>query len=276
MRTRKLIVNADDYNSDRERNRGIREAAEKGIVTSVSVIANLPFEKESIEGLKSTFGPRVGIHLNLTKGKPLTYPATTLVDEKGHFFKKRIAWRRALLKQYNIKEVEAEFRAQIYHLQTLGITPHHLDGNNHLHIFPGIAEVVVRIARDFNIRKIRLPWEKLQSASEFLQPRIFKKLFFGLLARKAYSRFKSSGLIFPENFFGIQFPRVSEIGSLKKFFRILPAGTTELMCHPGYRNQSLPTDQGSYYEKELSTLVHPEVIEEINRQKIALISYIDL
>ena len=146
MVTRNLIVNADDFNSDEERNRGILEAGEKGIATSVSVIANLPFNAESVAKLKTVFGPRIGIHLNLTKGAPIARRTTSLVDESNLFFKKKNAWRRALLHQYNLKEVEEEFAAQISRLQELGITPDHLDGNNHLHIFPQIAEVELESA----------------------------------------------------------------------------------------------------------------------------------
>jgi len=238
MAARKLIVNADDFNSDEERNRGILEAGEKGIVTSVSVIANLPFNAESVAKLKTVFGPRIGVHLNLTKGAPITRQTTSLVDESGHFFKKKNAWSRALLHQYNLKEVEEEFAAQISRLKESGITPDHLDGNNHLHIFPSIAEIVARLARDFGIRKIRLPLEKFQNPWHYFQPKAFKKYFFGFLAKRASFMFKSFDLLFPEHFAGIQFPQVGEIESLRKFFRKLPPGITELMCHPGYRPMS--------------------------------------
>ena len=238
MAARNLIVNADDFNSDEERNRGILEAGEKGIATSVSVIANLSFNAESVAKLKTVFGPRIGIHLNLTKGAPITRQTTSLVDESGHFFKKKNAWSRALLHQYNLKAVEEEFAAQISRLQELGITPDHLDGNNHLHIFPSIAEIVARLARDFGIRKIRLPLEKFQNPGHYFQPKAFKKYFFGFLAKRASFMFKSFDLLFPEHFAGIQFPQVGEIESLRKFFRKLPPGTTELMCHPGYRPMS--------------------------------------
>ena len=276
MVTRNLIVNADDYNSDEERNRGILEAGEKGIATSVSVIANLPFKAESFEKLKTIFGPKVGIHLNLTKGTPITQWTTTLTDESGQFFKKRNAWRRALFNQYNLTEVEEELAAQINRLRELGIIPDHLDGNNHLHVFPGIVEVIARLARDFSIKKVRLPLEKFISPMHYFQPNAFKKFSFASLAKRAYFVFKSFGLLFPEHFAGIQFPRVAETESLQKFFRKLPPGITELMCHPGYRNSSLLLTSGSIHEEELSALTHPEVLDTIKRENINLISYQDL
>jgi predicted glycoside hydrolase/deacetylase ChbG (UPF0249 family) len=77
---RNLIVNADDFNSDEERNRGIFEAAEKGMVTSVSVIANMPFNAESVEKLKARVGPRIGVHLKPDQRCPLKRAGRILVD----------------------------------------------------------------------------------------------------------------------------------------------------------------------------------------------------
>ena len=276
MLPRNLIVNADDFNSDEERNRGILEAGEKGIVTSVSVIANLPFNAESVAKLKTVFGSRIGIHLNLTKGAPIARRTTSLVDENNQFFKKKNSWRRALLQQYNLKEVEEEFAAQISRLQALGITPDHIDGNNHLHIFPHIAEAVALLARDFDIKKIRLPLEKFQNPGHYFQPKAFKKYFFGLLAKQASFMFKSFDLLFPDHFAGIQFPQVVKIESLRNFFRKLPPGNTELMCHPGYRAMLLPQTGGSEHEEELAALTHPELLKAIRQKNINLISYQDL
>jgi predicted glycoside hydrolase/deacetylase ChbG (UPF0249 family) len=276
MAARTLIVNADDFNSDEQRNRGILEAAEKGMVTSVSAIANLPFNPASVEKLKAFFGPRIGVHLNLTKGSPITRGAESLVDESNNFFKKKTAWRRALCNQYDLKEVEAEFAAQISRLQELGITPDHLDSNNHLHVFPGIAEVTAGLARDFNIKKIRLPLEKFQSFSHYVKPQKFKKYFFGFLARRAAGVFKSFGLFSPEHFAGIQFPRVGDIESLRTFFRELPLGTTELMCHPGYRDMLLSSPAWAHHEEELAALTSPEVLDSLKQERITLTSFYDM
>ena len=88
--------------------------------------------------------------------------------------------------------------------------------------------------------------------------------------------FKSFGLLFPEHFAGIQFPQVGEIESLRKFFRKLPPGTTELMCHPGYRNVSLSLSSRSQHKEELAALTNPEVLAALKHEQITLISFHDL
>ncbi len=271
-----LIVNADDYNTDSERNRGIIQAARKGIVTSVSVIANMPWEDDALETLKATMGERIGVHLNLTRGRPLLKGAKTIVVDAGNFYDKQTVWRRALLGRFDLREVEEEFGEQLNHLQKLGINPDHMDGNNHIHIFPGIAEIVTHLAQQYDIKKVRLPLESFTRWKQYFQPHSLKKLLIGTLSRKALKLFKQQGLFFTDNFAGIQFPDVTGIKSLKLFLQILPEGTTELMCHPGYLNRAGSFFSSVQRKQELCSLMHREILEEINLSNIKLISFNEL
>jgi predicted glycoside hydrolase/deacetylase ChbG (UPF0249 family) len=268
-----LIVNADDFNTNVERNRGILEAAQKGIVTSATIIANMPGLKESLPSLAGTLGGRVGIHLNLTMGLPLTSDVKTLVNGSGRFMKKRTVWQKAIRGLMDLGEVEKEFAAQISLLKSLGVRPDHIDGNNHIHIFPGIATTVARLANDFGVKRIRLPLERFSKWRQSVQPGMFKKAFFGLLSRRARPVFKKHGLRFTDHFAGIQFPLVSSLDSLQSFLDHLPDGTTELMCHPGYRNSAGNPFSSVEREQELFTLTHPSMMERMRRFNIQLISF---
>jgi len=276
MAKKYLIVNADDYNTDRARNRGILRAAQDGIVTSVTVIANFVWDDAVLSNLKTVFDSRAGIHLNLTKGVPITKQAETLVNSNGQFFKKQKAWWKALSHSYNLREVEDEFAAQINRLQKAGISPDHIDGNNHIHIFPDIAMVVARLANDFGISKIRLPYESFTNMLYYFRTDMVKKQLTGNISKKARLVFKEYGLRFPDYFAGIQFPRVSSVESLKSFIKSLPEGITELMCHPGY---AIPTSSGFSTlerERELFALTHSSVLQDIRNCDVNLISYNDM
>jgi predicted glycoside hydrolase/deacetylase ChbG (UPF0249 family) len=276
MSPRYLIVNADDFNTDRERNRGILEAVSTGIVTSVSVLANLPWEEKALSELKAACGARLGIHLNLTRGKPLCSGLKTLTDEAGCFFTKQTAWRRALLGMFDLQEAEKELCAQIERLMSLGMLPDHMDGNNHIHIFPGIATVAARLAQHYRIRKVRLPLEAFSSLRQYWQPNALKKYFIGLLANRARPVFKSHGLCFTDYFAGIQFPAVADTASLRAFLQTLPHGVTELMCHPGFKSDTLNPFSTEAREQELHSLTHQDVLEDIRRLNVNLISYCEL
>jgi len=272
MGRKRLIVNADDYNTDLPRNRGILEAARRGIVTSVSVLSNLPWHDTSREELKAVFGSRIGIHLNITKGAPLAAGAKTLVNENGNFPGKQAIWTAALRRRLDLREIEQEFTLQIMRLESIGIKPDHIDGNNHVHVFPGIAGVVARTARRFNITGIRLPREKAMRGSPFMARCGFKRCLLQLLSLQARRLFERAGLVFTDTFAGIHYPRVSDSASVRVFLKNLPEGTTELMCHPGYRMTGNPFSNDER-ERELAALVDTEVLADISKYGIELISY---
>ena len=56
----------------------------------------------------------------------------------------------------------------------------------------------------------------------------------------------------------------------------LPEGTTELMCHPGYRRQSaaeIPNPAAGFARPELEIFTNPEVRNLVASQGIRLIDY---
>jgi hypothetical protein len=273
---KRLIVNADDYNTDPERNRGIIEAARRGIVTTTTVIANTPWQDASTAGLKSAFGDSIGVHLNLTKGAPIVKGLSTLVDDEGRFFDKGAVWRKALLGLFDLKEMQTEFAAQITLLRERGIVPDHLDGNNHVHVFPGVAGVAAGLARDFGIPCARLPHERFARPGEYVRRGAAKKTLIGRLSQYARRVFETHGIIFPERFAGIQFPEIVRVDELCAFVASLPHGATELMCHPGYRSPSDNPFSSPAREEELASLTHPSVKDALRRAEVTLISFQEL
>ncbi len=271
-----LIVNADDYNSDRERDQGIIHAAKQGIVTSTTVISSLPWQDSALADLGEIFKNRAGIHLNLTKGLPLTKGLRSVVDGQGFFLGKKAVWRRALCCCLNPNEIEDEFSAQIRKLQEAGISPDHMDGNNHIHVFPVIMEIAARVGRDFGISKIRLPLESFYSCREFLKKGLLKKLFIGILSLRAKQVFSRYGFSFTDYFAGIKYPCVARVESIREFLKNLREGTTELMCHPGLVSPAGNPFSNMEREQELAALTHPSVLKDIKEFKINLISYNNL
>jgi predicted glycoside hydrolase/deacetylase ChbG (UPF0249 family) len=274
--SRYLIVNADDFNTDPERNRGILDARVNGIVTSVTVLANLRLETQSLSALREALGGSIGVHLNLTRGRPLTNGGKTLTNEQGVFFSKQHAWTRALLRKYDMMEVETEFSAQIERIKGAGVTPDHIDGNNHIHVFPGLAQAAAKVAHRFNIGKIRLPREPFDGFRHCMMKGGPKKALISALSNSASRIFESFGLKFPDRFAGMQHPRVSDEEALCSFVRELPEGTTELMCHPGYASGGDNPFSNEDRSQETAVLTSPTVVETVRQSGVELISYKDL
>jgi len=80
--TRRLIVNADDFGLTPGVSAGILDAHRHGIVTSTTVLVTADIDGEQLARARDS-GIGMGIHVNLTLGKPLT-PARSLVDGNGN------------------------------------------------------------------------------------------------------------------------------------------------------------------------------------------------
>ena len=79
-------ITGDDFEKKKKRNQGILELVDKGILNSVSVLVNGKFLDKAV--IETT--ARVGLHLNLTEGLPVTQQekVKSLLKEDGLFWGK--------------------------------------------------------------------------------------------------------------------------------------------------------------------------------------------
>ena len=84
----KIIVTADDYGMCDEVDRAIDAGIENGFVTTTNVMLNMETLHNAASLRMRYPGLSVGIHWNVTTGKPVSDPNTvpTLVDETGTFW----------------------------------------------------------------------------------------------------------------------------------------------------------------------------------------------
>src|SRR4030043_336716 len=87
MKRKMLIVNADDFGMSEEISDGIITAHLEGIVTSTSLMVNMPDAKRAVRLAQQTPSLDVGMHLNMTEGHPVLPPekVPTLVNNTGEF-----------------------------------------------------------------------------------------------------------------------------------------------------------------------------------------------
>jgi hopanoid biosynthesis associated protein HpnK len=285
---RNLIVNADDLGWTAGVNRGIAEAHRNGIVTSASLLANGEAFAEAVELARTARGLGVGVHLNLSDG-PAVAPRDTVASLLNHAGEFEGGPDALLLKiatrGLSMREVELEWDAQIAKLRKAGIEPTHLDGHKHVHMLPGLFEIALRLAKRHGIAAIRVSHEasSLRAALSTGEARGAVVLKQGvqarglkLLARDAREQAERAGLSTADYFCGI-----AQTGELTKegvarLLQSLPDGTTELMCHPGYADETLrktATRLQASREKELAILTDPEIRNLVASQGIRLIDY---
>jgi predicted glycoside hydrolase/deacetylase ChbG (UPF0249 family) len=271
---RRLIVNADDYGLSTGVNLGIIEAAEAGVVKAASMIVNLPAFDDGVRRAQSCPGLSLGLHLNLTTGRPLTTASSLTRRETGEFYPLPALIARASLGLVNAPEIERECTAQIDRMIDSGLPPTHLDSHRHVHAHPALWPVVIKAAASRGISKVRIPSEPLWANAGDLGATL-KKI--GLLLSTRLARGRASGDD-SRHFFGLSLQGGRSFAArLFALIPRLPPGTSELMTHPGYNDLDLAEhdDYTWQREEELRVLCSGELRTLIARSGIELASFGD-
>jgi predicted glycoside hydrolase/deacetylase ChbG (UPF0249 family) len=269
---RRLIVNADDYGLSRGVNTGIIEAADKGVVTSASMMVNLPGFDDAVVRARSCPSLSLGLHLNLTTGKPLTAARTLTRTKSGEFYSLPALAARASLGRVDSSEVARECTAQIDRMIEAGIAPTHLDSHRHVHAHPALWSAVLKAASSRGISSVRVPSEPLWANARDWRATLKKT---GLLVSTRLAR-RGADDGAAIHFFGVSLQGGSSF-SARLFALIpqLPAGITELMVHPGYADTALSEHDGYTWEREeeLRVLCSSELRDLLLRSGIELASF---
>lgn len=145
---KKLIINADDFGYSRGINYGIIESHARGILTSTTLMANMPGFEHAVELAQANPKLGIGVHMTLTCMYPLLKDHKTIVDEDGKF--KHVSFFNQG-HEYDVEEVYAEWDAQIQKVYDAGIKPTHLDSHHHTHTLPALRDVTLRLARKYGL-----------------------------------------------------------------------------------------------------------------------------
>lgn len=160
---KRIIINADDCGMSCAVDEAIEKCIVKGEITSTTIMANMSDFEGAIR-LYSRYNNLIsfGIHLNLTEGKPLT-DSKGLIDcgiaEKTANGEVLFCGNKKRKHYFNRKQREIiynELEAQICKLKKAGIDISHIDGHHHIHTDFWILIVVIKLAKKYNIRKIRV------------------------------------------------------------------------------------------------------------------------
>ena len=112
----KLIVNADDLGFTRSINDSIVQCFSFGIVKSTTLMVNQQATEHAVSLIHEGLIPEVGLHLNLTAGKPIlpTSLVPDLVDQNGYFLAKHNFKAKVKIDEQQIyNEFEAQYKKSI-------------------------------------------------------------------------------------------------------------------------------------------------------------------
>lgn len=146
----KLIINADDFGLSKSITDGIIEGILNGYITSTTIMANMRYAEYAVKEAVKNNIDCVGLHINLTVGKPLI-KNDNLTDENGIFLynKKQIENDKlSYVDVYN--EIKAQIeKINLYSNNKLKID--HLDFHHHLIGNDNIRKAAIDIAKELNI-----------------------------------------------------------------------------------------------------------------------------
>ena len=171
----KIVINADDFGLNESCTKAICKAFCEGLITDTTMIANGTAFVESVKCIQRFgFQNKIGIHFNLTEGKPLTRTIASMqtFSENGVFHGKINRVKRlSKAEKYAVYE---ELSAQIEKLEKMGVEITHADSHHHIHTSIFIAPIFARVCNEHDIKKVRLH-RNIGSISKV--KRIVKKLY---------------------------------------------------------------------------------------------------
>jgi predicted glycoside hydrolase/deacetylase ChbG (UPF0249 family) len=241
---RLIIVNADDLGYDPAIDRGILEAATRGVVRSATLLVNLPGAVRALALSREVRHLAVGLHLNFARGLALGGPSS--LAPRGGVLDERCA------PSAGEADVLSEARAQLARFEALaGRPPTHLDVHKHLHRHPAILSAVAQLARER-----ALPVRAIDPAMR--------------------ESLRELGVATPAAFFGDTGPTAFWSGA-----RLLEAlekapQASELMCHPGFAPAEVRTGYSLQRLGELEALTDPSVVARARRGDVVLGTFADL
>ena len=273
---KRVIVNADDFGFSRGISAGILRAHRDGIVTSTTVVANMPAAADDVRLLAQASELGVGVHLNVSQGPPLSPEGRRLADADGQMRRSAAGVILACLRRPGLlSAVEAEFDAQIRWLLDHGIQPTHLDSHRHAHGFPPIFARVAKLARRYHIRFVRRMREALPGRGWPAAPAGQRRVGRLLSLLDPMVAAAGADLLATRGTWGVAHTGGIGAGWLMRAAAAVGDGTVEILTHPGLATKADAafTRLVQSRQRELEALCSPAVREAFQASNIELTHY---
>lgn len=241
-------------------------AHRQGILSAASLMVAGPAASDAIAVARRNPGLRVGLHLVLVDGAPMSAPELipNLIDKAGRLRAGMarlgfgLALRPALRRQLR-REIAAQFRAY----QRTGLPLDHVNAHKHFHLHPIVAQQVLSVGRDFGVPALRVPREP---HTHGLAP------WTTLLRMHA----RRAGLVTPDAVFGLRWSGRMTADRLCEILRGLPAGLIEIYTHPATADSFAGHAPGYRYRDELAALCDPDVVAALRKSGHPAGGYADI
>jgi hopanoid biosynthesis associated protein HpnK len=280
MGKKAVIINADDFGLSEGINKAVVIAHTNGILTSATLMVNMPGSDEAAEMSKSLPDLGVGVHLNLTEGCPAAkdprVKCLSKPDGKFALSAAKLSVASAFSGKVR-KAIRLELESQIQWVISKGIRPTHLDSHKHIHCFPTIFTIVSALADKYGISAIRWPLERQRFRDEtWPKPDASGKVRAAIISTLArLNRLQNDKFFKTDEFFGIAHTGRIDVRFLRAVGLHNTVSIAEIMTHPGFpqgleRTQSRLIQQR---ESELKVLCDKQIRLLFEKSAIQLVHY---
>ena len=281
---RKLIVTADDLGLSPLITDGIFRAHREGIVTAAALLVNAPGTDDAVAKIHAYPDLQIGLHLGVVEGHSLLGRHSSITDSNSYFGDDKICLHRhwkPFLARYlsgvlDLREIEQEFEVQLQKFMTFFPSIPFLNSTQHLHILPGVSEIVIRLCKKYQIKNVRVPSSMVPESSGLLRrligiPYRLLGVRFRVLCRRA-------GIGHADHFAGFFRCGHQDVESIQKMISQFSEGVTELMLHPAFDDlalrQKMPWAYSDFeWVSEMEAACSPLVRERLATESVELVRF---
>ncbi len=275
-----LIVSADDLGLSESINSGLIKSKAEGIVTALNILASGDAFYDAMSLVRQIKPGEISAHLALTETSPVSDAGLipTLLAADGKFHKSYPGFMPGyVLKTISRQEIYIELKNQMERLKGQGISITSISSHQHIHMLPGVLEIFIRLAKEYNVPAIRyLHRDRLSYPYKI--GKFFKKAALKIFDSKMKSALDKASICHADNLLGF-----FDSGNIYEDLLIgmlnhLPEGVTELVTHPGFISADV-LDRCIFHrtcETDLAALTSRRVKKAVEDNGIKLITFSDL
>jgi predicted glycoside hydrolase/deacetylase ChbG (UPF0249 family) len=178
-----------------------------------------------------------------------------------------------------VEDVYNEWDAQIKKVLATGLPVTHIDGHQHLHMWPRFFPIALTLACKYHIPCMRVPDEPMTfGMSEGHVVRCLARDGLSFLSRRNRPKISLVHMVCNDAFYGMLYGGHMNETTFLHILKCLKPGVTEIMCHPSADEQAMENQfhWGYHGEGELAALLSPVVREKLEEDNVELVSYADI
>ncbi len=225
--------------------------------------------------------PGVGLHVTLIGAKPVLPAAQvgSLLADKENFYG---CWKDFLFAyafgRINRHHLEMEIGAQFQKAISCGLTVTRADSHQHLHLLPGVLDIVIRMCRKYGVKYIRCPY--CRPGRHWFSARISRippQVFLNILCRFTRKKIASYGFSTSDDSSGVLYSGILDRRRIECLARSLKDGLYELICHPDFADTAghLP-EKGWLHgcDRERNTLCSEGLKQRLEKEGVYIVPFL--